>query len=41
MAILFYDNKVMFSFLFTTENGNRTLIQLITKVISKYTVNKE
>lgn len=38
MRILFYDSKVMFSFLFTTANGNRTLT--ITKVISKSKVNK-
>lgn len=41
MAILFYDNKIMFSFLFTIENGNRTLTQLLIRVISKYKIKKE
>lgn len=41
MEVLFYDNKIMFSFLFTPEKGTRTLIQLITERISKYKVKKE
>lgn len=41
MAILFYDNKIMFSFLFTPEKGSRASFQLITKRISKYKVKKE
>ena len=38
MTTLLYNNKIMFNFLFMTENGNKTLIQLITKMISKYRV---
>lgn len=41
MAILFHDNKIMFSFLFIPEKGSRASIQLIIKTISKYKVKKE